>query len=160
MGPRNRVGIGLSYRPTWLGSGLYPPPSVATSHYILSGPHFASLLKRDLWEKNVKSKMLINFLHSPGILQPLRGSHHPPDWPRPQGALPDDRLTQEVRQIILKTCLQIKINFLFYAIIRVVDPHWFNADPDPDPVPDPYEDPDPDPVPNPGFGWPKIEKNL
>jgi hypothetical protein len=54
--------------------------------------------------------MLINALHSQGILQPLRGSHHPPDWPRPQGALSDDRLTQEVSQIILKSVCIFKLN--------------------------------------------------
>ncbi len=59
---------------------------------------------------------------------------------------------------------------------RVVDPHWFSADPDTDsdpaffltagPDPDPNADPDPDPnadpdpVPDPGFWWPKIGKNV
>ncbi len=33
-------------------------------------------------------------------------------------------------------------------LLRVVDPLWFNADPDPDPVPSPR------------FSWPKIEKIL
>jgi hypothetical protein len=37
-----------------------------------------------------------------------------------------------------------------------VDPHWFNADPDPAF----FLIADPDPVPNPGFWWLKIEKYL
>ncbi len=43
--------------------------------------------------------------------------------------------------------------------IRVVDPHWFNADPDPAfyLIADPDLDTDPDPVPNPGFWWSNIE---
>jgi hypothetical protein len=41
-------------------------------------------------------------------------------------------------------------------ISRVVDPHWFNADPDPSF----FLNVDPDPVPNPGFWWPKIGKKL
>ncbi len=48
---------------------------------------------------------------------------------------------------------------------RVVDPHWFNANPDTDPDPDFFLiadlDPDPDPVLNPGkFWWPKIKKKF
>ncbi len=47
-------------------------------------------------------------------------------------------------------------HFFNLVAVRVVDPHWFNADPDPafflivDPDTDPY------PGPNPGFWWPKI----
>jgi hypothetical protein len=104
--------------------------------------------------------MLINVLHSPGILQPLRGSHHPPDWPRPQGALPDDRLTQEVSQIIVKSVCIIRWTSFSNAIILDQDPTFFLiADPDPypdpnadpDPVPDPNKDPDPVLVPGSGF---------
>jgi hypothetical protein len=39
---------------------------------------------------------------------------------------------------------------------RVVDPHWFNADPDPAF----FLFADPDPVPNPGFWWLKIGKKT
>jgi hypothetical protein len=102
--------------------------------------------------------MLINVLHSPGILQPLRGSHHPPDWPRSQGALPDDRLTQEVRLIILKSVCIIRWSSFSNAIILDPNPTFFripDPDPDPnvdpDPVPDPHANPDPEPVPDPGF---------
>jgi len=47
-------------------------------------------------------------------------------------------------------------------LCRVVDPYWFNADPDPAffLIADPDTDPAPDPVPNTGFWWPKIGKNL
>ncbi len=41
------------------------------------------------------------------------------------------------------------------ATFRVLDPHWFNADPDPAFFL--IADPD-DPVPNPGFWWPKRQK--
>ncbi len=41
---------------------------------------------------------------------------------------------------------------------RVVDPHWFNANPDTDPAF--FLIADPDPVPYPGFWWPKIGNNL
>ncbi len=95
-----------SPQPPWAKittSTLYPHPHpfflVHTSH------HFKGVICE---KKNVKSWMLINVVHPPGILQPLRGSHHPPDWPRPQGALPDDRLTQEVSQIILKSVCIIR----------------------------------------------------
>ncbi len=52
----------------------------------------------------------------------------------------------------------------------VVDPNWFNADPDTDsdpafflvadPAPDPNADPNPDPVLDQEFWWPKIEIDL
>ncbi len=84
---------------------------------------------------------------------------------------------QHSLQISENLWLYIKVRFAFFAteysctvllqivFIRVVDPHWFNSDPDPafflivNPDQDTY--PDPDPVPNPGFWWPKIgEKNY
>jgi hypothetical protein len=51
------------------------------------------------------------------------------------------------------------VSALAVACVRVVDPHWFTADPEMDPDPaffliaDPDSDPnaDPDPVPDPGF---------
>ncbi len=43
---------------------------------------------------------------------------------------------------------------------RVVDPHWFNVDPDPAFFLNADVDTDLDPVSNPGVWWPKIEKNL
>ncbi len=48
------------------------------------------------------------------------------------------RFVRHARQSCRAACL----------LIRVVDPHWFNADPDPDPKADP----------EPGLWWPKIEK--
>ncbi len=53
-----------------------------------------------------------------------------------------------------------------WLLIRVVDPHWFNADTDPNPAffliadQDPYPDPnaDPEPVPDSGLRWLKIKK--
>ncbi len=44
----------------------------------------------------------------------------------------------------------------------IVDPHWFNVDPDPAcfliAYPDPDPNADPDPVPDLGVWWPKIRK--
>ncbi len=147
---------------------MYPPPSAVTFLSIWSTLRipFKSVICE---EKNVNSKMLINVLHTPGILQPLRGSHHPPDWPRPQGALSDDRLTQEVSQILVKSVCIIRWTSFSNAIILDPDPTFFLfADPDPypdpnaDPDPDPYPnaDPDLDPVPDPRFWWPKIGKKI
>ncbi len=49
---------------------------------------------------------------------------------------------------------------LQYDNWRVVDPRWFNADPDTDPDPAFFLIADPDSVLNPEFWWPKIYENL
>ncbi len=59
----------------------------------------------------------------------------------------------------------MEVVFFSFLTSRVVDPHWFNTDPDPAffliADPDPVFNADPDRVPDPGFWWPKIgEKNL
>ncbi len=68
------------------------------------------------------------------------------------------RFIRHARQSCRAACL----------LIRVVDPHWFNADADPDPNPaffliadqnpDPDPNADPEPVPDSGLWWPKIKK--
>jgi hypothetical protein len=44
----------------------------------------------------------------------------------------------------------------FLLPVSVVEPHWFNADPDTDPDPAFFLIADPDPVPDSGLWWPKI----
>ncbi len=47
-----------------------------------------------------------------------------------------------------------------FIYVWAVNPHWFNADPDPDPAFFLIPETDPDPVPHLDFLWPKIEKKI
>jgi hypothetical protein len=66
---------------------------------------------------------------------------------------------------LLAHCLHHSLppaNCLSLSHSRVVDPHWFNEDPDSAffliADPDPHLNADPNPVPDPRFLWTKIEK--